>query len=83
VTAFLTSASFAPGYSLRAVLFGTDWGTTTLGISMKLSRDATGVATFVSQVDQQSLITYGRLASMSRSRNVMLNCLVATKTALA
>jgi outer membrane lipase/esterase len=59
VTAFLTSASFAPGYSLPAVLLGTDWGTATVGTSVKLSPDVTGVASFISQFAQQSVTTYG------------------------
>jgi outer membrane lipase/esterase len=59
VTAFLTSASFAPGYSLPAVVLGTDWGTATLGTSIKLSPNVTGVATFISQFAQESVTTYG------------------------
>jgi outer membrane lipase/esterase len=59
VTAFLTSASFAPGYSLPAVVTGTDWGTATVGTSMKITRDVTGIATVVSQFGQQSVTTYG------------------------
>jgi outer membrane lipase/esterase len=59
VTAFLTSASFAPGYSLPAVVLGTDWGTATVGASVKLSPNVTGVVSFVSQFAQQSVTTYG------------------------
>jgi outer membrane lipase/esterase len=59
VTAFLTSASFAPGFSLPAVVSGTDWGTATIGTSMKITRDVTGIATLISQFGQQSVTTYG------------------------
>lgn len=59
VTAFLTSVSFAPGYSLPAVMLGANWGTATLGTSIKLSSNVTGVATFISQFAQESVTTYG------------------------
>lgn len=59
VTAFLTTTSFAPGYSLPAVVFGKDWGTATLGTSLKMSRDVTGLATFVSQFAEHNVTTYG------------------------
>jgi outer membrane lipase/esterase len=59
VTAFLTSASFAPGYSMPAVVFGSDWGTATIGTSLKLSRDVTGLATFVSEFAEHSVTNYG------------------------
>ncbi|HLH98446.1 MAG TPA: autotransporter domain-containing protein [Xanthobacteraceae bacterium] len=59
VTAFLTTTSFAPGYSLPAVVFGEDWGTATLGTSLKMSRDVTGLATFVSQFAEHNVTTYG------------------------
>jgi outer membrane lipase/esterase len=59
VTAFLTSVSFAPGYSLPAVMLGTDWGTATVGASVKLSPNVTGVVSFSSQFAQQSVTTYG------------------------
>jgi outer membrane lipase/esterase len=59
VTAFLTSASFAPGYSLPAVTFGKDWGTAQLGTSVKLARDVTAFAAFNSQFAEQNVTTYG------------------------
>ena len=58
VTAFLTTVT-APGYSLPAVVFGKDWGTATLGTSMKISRDVTGLATFVSQLAEHNVANYG------------------------
>ena len=59
VTAFLTTASFAPGYSLPAVELGKDWGTATLGTSMKLARNVTGLATFVGQFAEHDATNYG------------------------
>jgi outer membrane lipase/esterase len=59
VTAFLTTASFAPGYSLPAVELGKDWGTATLGTSMKLARGVTGLATFVGQFAEHNVTNYG------------------------
>jgi outer membrane lipase/esterase len=59
VTAFLTSVSFAPGYSLPAVVLGSDWGTATVGTSIKLSSNVTGVVTLISQFAQESVTTYG------------------------
>jgi hypothetical protein len=51
--------SFAPGYSLLAVMLGADRGTATLGTSIKLSSNVIGVATFISQFAQESVTTYG------------------------
>ena len=59
VTALLTSASFAPGYSLPAVTFGKDWGTAQLGASYRLSPSATAFATLNGQLAQQNVATYG------------------------
>jgi outer membrane lipase/esterase len=59
VTAFLTTTSFAPGYSLPAVVFGRDWGTATVGTALKMSRDVTGLATFVSQFAEHNVVIYG------------------------
>jgi hypothetical protein len=51
--------SFAPGYSLLAVMLGADRGTATLGTSIKLSSNVIGVATFISQFARESVTTYG------------------------
>jgi outer membrane lipase/esterase len=59
VTAFLTSASFAPDYSLPAVTFGKDWGTAQLGTSVKLAPDVTAFAALNSQFAEQNVTTYG------------------------
>jgi outer membrane lipase/esterase len=59
VTAFLTSASFAPGYSLPAVVFGKDWGTAQVGTSFRLTQDVAAMAAFTSQFAQQNVTTYG------------------------
>jgi len=59
VTAFLTTSSFAPGFSLPAVIFGKDWGTGQLGTSYKVSRDVTAFAAFNGQIAQQNVVTYG------------------------
>ena len=59
VTALLTSASFAPGFSLPAVTFGKDWGTAQLGTTYKLSQSATAFAAFNTQLAQQNVTTYG------------------------
>jgi outer membrane lipase/esterase len=59
VTALLTSASFAPGFSLPAVTVGKDWGTAQLGTTYKLSQNATAFAAFNTQLAQQNVTTYG------------------------
>jgi outer membrane lipase/esterase len=59
VTALLTSASFAPAFSLPAVTFGKDWGTAQLGTTYKLSQSATAFAAFNTQLAQQNVTTYG------------------------
>ena len=75
VTAFLTSVSFAPGFSLPGVVFGNDWGTATAGTSVKLSRDVTGLVTFVSQFAEHNVTRpAGRSASTSRSSRRARRC---------
>ena len=59
VTAFLTTASFAPGFSLPAVTFGKDWGTAQLGTTYKLTQSATAFAAINGQLAQQNVTTYG------------------------
>ena len=59
VTAFLTTSSFAPGFSLPAVILGKDWGTATLGTTLKLARNVTGYAALVTAFAQEDAFTYG------------------------
>lgn len=74
VTAFLTTTSFAPGYSLPAVVFGNDWGTATLGTTVKLSKSVTGFATFISQFGEHSVTNYGGQFGF----NVVLDSMIAS-----
>jgi outer membrane lipase/esterase len=74
VTALLTTASFAPDYSLPAVVLGRDWGTGTVGTSLKMSRDVTGLATFVSQFAEHNVTNYGGQVGI----NIALEPAVAT-----
>jgi outer membrane lipase/esterase len=65
VTALLTSVSFAPSFSLPAVVFGKDWGTAQVGTRLKLSHDVTAQAAFNAQFAQQNVTTYGGLVSIN------------------
>jgi len=59
VTAFLTTSTIAPGYSLPAVYFGRNWGTASIGTGLKLAQNVTGYAAFNSQFAEHNLTVYG------------------------
>ena len=59
VTAFEPETAFAPGYSLPAVVFGSDWGSATLGTSLNLGGGMTAYASFNSQFGQSQVTDYG------------------------
>jgi outer membrane lipase/esterase len=58
VEAFLTTI-VAPGYSMPAVVLGKDWGTATVGTTLKLSNTVTGLVAFVGQFSQHNVAAYG------------------------
>jgi outer membrane lipase/esterase len=58
VTASLTSID-APSYSLPAVIFGRDWGTGTVGTTVKLWDRVTGLASFTGQFAERHVTVYG------------------------
>jgi outer membrane lipase/esterase len=58
VTAFLTTIT-APGYSLPAVVFGKDWGSASVGTSVKISNTVTGLLAFVGQFAEHNVSAYG------------------------
>src|SRR5262245_9428900 len=58
VTAFLTTIT-APGYSLPAVIFGKDWGTATVGTTLQMPGNVTGLVAVVGQFAQHGVTTYG------------------------
>ena len=59
VTAFLTTSTIAPGYSLPAVHFGRNWGTASIGTGLKLAQNVTGYAAFNSQFAEDNVTIYG------------------------
>ena len=59
VTAFLTTTTIAPGYSLPAVYFGENWGTASIGTGLKLAQNVTGYAAFNSQFAEDNATIYG------------------------
>ena len=59
VTAFLTTTTIAPGYSLPAVYFGENWGTASIGTGLKLAQNVTGYAAFNSQFAEDNVTIYG------------------------
>ena len=59
VTAFLTTNTIAPGYSLPAVYFGENWGTASIGTGLKLAQNVTGYAAFNSQFAEDNVTIYG------------------------
>jgi outer membrane lipase/esterase len=59
VTAFLTTSTIAPGYSLPAVYFGENWGTASIGTGLKLAQNVTGYAAFNSQFAEDNVTIYG------------------------
>jgi outer membrane lipase/esterase len=58
VTAFLTTIA-APGFSMPAVILGSDWGTATLGTSVALRPGVTAYASFNSEFAQSEATYYG------------------------
>jgi outer membrane lipase/esterase len=59
VTAYLTSATFAPSYWMPAVVFGRDWATGTIGTTATVGRGITAYATFSGQMGQTNVVNYG------------------------
>ncbi|HEY7244581.1 MAG TPA: autotransporter domain-containing protein [Xanthobacteraceae bacterium] len=59
VTAFLTTSTVAPGYSLPAVYFGRNWGSASVGTGLKLAQNVTAYAAFDSQFAEHNLTIYG------------------------
>lgn len=58
VTASLTTIT-APSYSLPAPVLGKDWATATVGTTVKIRGNLTGLLAFTSQMAQRSVTTYG------------------------
>lgn len=58
VTAYLTTIA-APGFSMPAVILGSDWGTATLGTSVMLRPGITAYASFNSEFAQSQTTFYG------------------------
>jgi len=58
VTAFLTTIT-APGFALPAVIFGKDWGTATVGTTLQMSSNVTGLVAVIGQFAQHNVTTYG------------------------
>jgi outer membrane lipase/esterase len=59
VRAWLTTVSFAPGYSLPAVILGKDWGTLQAGATFKLAPNATLLGAFTSEFGDRNATNYG------------------------
>jgi outer membrane lipase/esterase len=58
VTASLTTIA-APGFSMPAVILGSDWGTATVGTSLALRPGVTAYASFNSEFGQSEATYYG------------------------
>jgi outer membrane lipase/esterase len=58
VTAFLTTVT-APGFALPAVSLGKDWGTGTLGATVKLAPNVTALGTLTAEFAQRDAVNYG------------------------
>jgi outer membrane lipase/esterase len=58
VTAYLTTIT-APGFSLPAVVFGTDWGMANAGATVKISPNVTALVAAYGQFAQQGVVNYG------------------------
>jgi outer membrane lipase/esterase len=59
VTAALTTAAFAPSYSMPAVDVGKDWGTADIGATVKVNSAMMLVGAFTSEFGDHSVMTYG------------------------
>lgn len=58
VTASLTTVA-APSYAMPAVLVGRDWATGTVGTTLNITKDFTGLASFTAQVGHTGVTSYG------------------------
>ena len=58
MTAWLTTAS-APGYSLPAIVTGSDWATATAGATVKLAANTTGLIAATGIIGEQNVTSYG------------------------
>jgi len=58
IVAALTTIA-APSYTMPAVITGRDWGTATLGTTMRLGNGFTGLASVSGQFAQSSVASYG------------------------
>ena len=58
VTAFLTTI-VAPGFSMPAVVFGSDWGMASAGTTVKVSNNVTGLIAAYGQFAQDGVVNYG------------------------
>ncbi len=58
VTATLTTLA-APSYSMPMVRLGRDWASATLGSTVDLGSDLTGLAAFTAQLGQTGATNYG------------------------
>lgn len=68
VTATLTSM-VAPSYSLPMVRLGRDWASATLGSTVSLGSDLTGLAAFTAQLGQARTTSYGGRMGVSYAFN--------------
>jgi outer membrane lipase/esterase len=68
VTASLTTIE-APSFRIPAVLLGQNWGTGTVGTTMRLGAGFTGLASFTAQAGQTGVTTYGGRVGL----NYMIN----------
>jgi outer membrane lipase/esterase len=59
VTASLTTVDFAPSYSMPAVLLGRDWGTASVGTTLKLGPGTTLFGSVTTDFGQHDVRTYG------------------------
>jgi outer membrane lipase/esterase len=59
VTASLTTVDFAPSYSMPGVLLGRDWGTASVGTTLKLGPGTTLLGSFTTDFGQHDVRTYG------------------------
>ena len=58
VTAFLTTIA-APGFSMPAVVFGSDWGMASVGTTVKLASNVTGLLAAYGQFAETGVVNYG------------------------
>ena len=63
VTSLTTTV--APSYRLPAIELGKDWGTGQIGTQVALGGGLTAVASFIGQVGQNGVVTYGGQAGLN------------------